>query len=84
MDKPIISEWAPPGPVIDGSRCNGCGLCVFICPTHALDIREELAVVSDPNACNYTGYCELICPTGAITLLYEIVNVSKEAKDDAD
>lgn len=84
MDKPIISEWALPGPVIDSGRCNGCGLCVLVCPTHALDLRDELAVVSDPNACHYTGDCVLICPNQAITLIYEIINVSQEIKDDAD
>ncbi len=84
MDKQIISDGALPGPVIDSSRCNGCGLCVLVCPTHALDLRDELAVVSDPNACNYTGYCVLICPNQAITLIYEIINASKKVNDDAD
>ena len=84
VDKRIISERALPGPVIDGSRCSGWGLCVLVCPTHALDMQDALAVVTDPNACNYTGYCELICPHQAITLLYEITHVSKEVKDDAD
>lgn len=60
-------------PIIDAETCTGCGDCVEVCPTEALAMRDNLAVVADPEACNYCGYCELICPVGAIELPYQIV-----------
>ena len=57
-----------PVPLIDPTRCDGCGLCVRVCPTGALAVQDGEAVVATPEACNYTGLCEAICPTGAIHL----------------
>jgi NAD-dependent dihydropyrimidine dehydrogenase PreA subunit len=55
-----------PVPIIDPERCDGCGLCVRVCPTGALALWHGRAVVAQPAACEYTGLCELICPTQAI------------------
>mgnify|MGYP001052298988 CR=1 FL=1 len=60
-------------PVIDPDICTGCGDCVEVCPTGALALQNEVAVVARPDACNYTGYCELVCPVDAIDLPYQIV-----------
>jgi ferredoxin len=65
------STW--PVPQIDPTRCDGCGLCVKVCPTQVLVIREGLAVVAFPARCNYTGFCERVCPTHAIQRFFEIV-----------
>jgi NAD-dependent dihydropyrimidine dehydrogenase PreA subunit len=67
-----------PGPLIAAARCDGCGLCVRVCPTGALAVQDGLAVVATPEACNYTGLCEAVCPTGAIQRPFEIVILNKK------
>ncbi len=62
-----------PVPLIDPTRCDGCGLCVRVCPTGALAVKDGKAIVATPEACNYTGLCEAICPTRAIRRPFEIV-----------
>ena len=62
-----------PVPLIDPTRCDGCGLCVRVCPTGALAVKDGKAIVAAPEACNYTGLCEAICPTRAIRRPFEIV-----------
>jgi ferredoxin len=62
-----------PVPIVDPQRCDGCGLCVRVCPTGALAIRNGRVVVAWPAACEYTGLCELICPTDAIQRPFMIV-----------
>jgi len=60
-------------PIIDESRCDGCGLCVELCSTGALALRDGKAVVVNPGACLYEGVCEDICPRGAIGRPFEVV-----------
>jgi NAD-dependent dihydropyrimidine dehydrogenase PreA subunit len=55
-----------PTPIIDLALCDGCGLCVRACPSHALALEQGKAIVARPDACQYDGYCELICPVQAI------------------
>ncbi|MFW6082859.1 MAG: ATP-binding protein [Chloroflexota bacterium] len=64
-----------PIPLIDPSRCDGCGRCVVVCPMGALSIREGVAAVSRPLACDYHGWCEQICPTQAIERPFKIVTM---------
>jgi 4Fe-4S ferredoxin len=60
-------------PIIDFDRCDGCGACVQVCPTGALEMLAGLAVLVAPDACGYCADCEEHCPQGAIALPYEIV-----------
>ena len=62
-----------PLPLIDPALCDGCGLCVRVCPTGALAMNGAVAVVARPEAYDYTGLCEMICPRGAIQRPIEIV-----------
>lgn len=64
-----------PVPLIDPSRCDGCGRCVAICPSGALTMHDGRAAVSRPVACDYHGWCEKVCPTQAIRRPFEIVTV---------
>jgi NAD-dependent dihydropyrimidine dehydrogenase PreA subunit len=60
-------------PEIDPTKCDGCGLCVSLCPTGALAMQGALAVIAYPDLCSYCATCEDICPTEAIGLPYQIV-----------
>nr|WP_028458319.1 4Fe-4S binding protein [Chloroflexus sp. Y-396-1] len=55
-----------PLPEIDRNRCNGCGICVSLCPTQAVALRDGYAVIVDANACNFCPICESYCLQGAI------------------
>jgi 2-oxoglutarate ferredoxin oxidoreductase subunit delta len=59
-------------PQINSDRCDGCGICVERCPTQALGIRHQVAVLLHPDRCHYCGECEQVCPTLAIELPYLI------------
>ena len=60
-------------PIIDFSRCNGCGACVERCPTGALAMQAGWPVLARPDLCSYCATCEEACPTNAIALPYQIV-----------
>jgi nitroreductase/NAD-dependent dihydropyrimidine dehydrogenase PreA subunit len=50
---------------IDMDLCNGCGLCVNVCPTGTISLREGKASVSGDESI-LCGHCEAVCPQGAI------------------
>jgi nitroreductase/NAD-dependent dihydropyrimidine dehydrogenase PreA subunit len=50
---------------IDRDLCNGCGLCVTVCPTGTISLREEKAIASGGESL-LCGHCEAVCPREAI------------------
>jgi thioredoxin reductase len=56
-------------PVIDLSRCLGCGACVRACPEDGvLDLVHGQAVVVNGSKCAGVSACARECPVGAITV----------------
>ncbi len=55
-------------PKIDTGTCTGCTICVDECPTSALDINEDVAVLARPEDCTGCGACEEVCPVSAILM----------------
>ena len=53
-------------PVNVGDACNGCGVCVSVCPFGAITIVGGKAQIGD--ACRVCGACEPACPMKAITI----------------
>lgn len=63
------TEWLPQ---INPDLCNGCGLCINLCPRDALGWQGPIATLTAPARCTYCATCETVCPTSAIELPYLI------------
>ena len=62
--EPIISE-------VLTEQCSGCGICVPLCPYHAISMRtwgERPRAQIEMSACKGCGVCTSACPSGAIVL----------------
>ncbi|MHA1593682.1 MAG: 4Fe-4S dicluster domain-containing protein [Candidatus Baldrarchaeia archaeon] len=57
-------------PVIDESKCEGCGECVEACPQGVLELDEETgkAKVAHPEECVECESCVDACPNNAISM----------------
>jgi len=64
-------------PEIDHDKCTGCGDCVELCRTEAVDLLEGKAVIVRPQDCDYCTDCEGFCPFGAIRCPFEILVVNE-------
>ena len=47
-------------------RCQGCGLCVQVCPHAVFTMNGAKAELIDKDACMECGACRRNCPHGAI------------------
>ncbi len=62
--EPTISE-------VDPARCSGCGVCVPLCPYHAISLTEyegKLRAKIEFTQCKGCGVCAAACPSQAIVL----------------
>ncbi|QSX06199.1 4Fe-4S binding protein [Sedimentibacter sp. zth1] len=50
--------------LLDSDKCRGCTNCMKKCPTQAIRIKNEKAVI-DKNKCIYCGECIKACPYNA-------------------
>jgi ferredoxin len=61
-------------PVVDPSRCTGCGWCVAVCGPHVLSLSTPEAggriqsVLLDEMACTGCALCAVCCPFDAIAM----------------
>jgi ferredoxin len=51
---------------LDAARCNGCGLCVAVCPHAVFRLEQKRAALADRGACMECGACAKNCEPGAI------------------
>ncbi len=69
-----LVEPASLHPVIDATRCLGCGACVTACPEQpghqVLGLIAGKAQLISPADCIGHGACKTACPTEAITLVF--------------
>lgn len=49
-----------------GSGCDGCGVCLSVCPQRCIDISSVPAVI-EQNRCLRCGRCMEVCPNKAIS-----------------
>src|ERR1017187_10220805 len=69
-----MTEPASLHPLIDASKCLGCGACVKACPETShhdvLGLINGKAVLIGPTDCIGHGACKTACPFDAITLVF--------------
>ena len=53
---------------LDVTRCNGCGVCVAVCPRGVFAIADGRASLADRGACLECGACAFNCVPGAISV----------------
>tara|TARA_B100000287_G_C20525290_1_gene738611 strand:- start:440 stop:670 length:231 start_codon:yes stop_codon:yes gene_type:complete len=53
--------------VVDESLCYGCGACIALCPTNALDLVDRLAIVEQDD-CTLCEHCIPSCPVFALSI----------------
>lgn len=60
----------PGQPRIDSDKCTVCGLCVKLCPTSTLELRDGHVAVEPDTVfgCFGCGHCMAVCPSGAVTV----------------
>ena len=54
--------------VYDATQCNGCGMCVNVCPHAVFEMNGRKAVLACPTACMECGACQKNCITNAIAV----------------
>jgi thioredoxin reductase/NAD-dependent dihydropyrimidine dehydrogenase PreA subunit len=68
-----LTEPASLHPLIDASKCLGCGACVKACPEQphheVLGLIGGKAVLVGPTDCIGHGACKTVCPFDAISLV---------------
>ncbi len=52
----------------DATRCNGCGMCVAVCPHAVFAMEQKRAVLLDRGACMECGACAKNCAPQAISV----------------
>jgi NAD-dependent dihydropyrimidine dehydrogenase PreA subunit len=55
-------------PLLDETRCTGCGDCVAVCPADCLALAGPLPWLPRPGDCVRCGLCVRVCPADAVRL----------------
>jgi ferredoxin len=53
---------------LDAGKCNGCRMCMVVCPHGVFEMRDKKARIRDLDLCMECGACARNCPEGAITV----------------
>jgi ferredoxin len=51
---------------LDKEKCNGCGMCIKVCPHEVFVLKEGKASFINRDFCMECGACSLNCPMQAI------------------
>ena len=53
---------------LDPERCDGCRMCVAVCPHGVFEMDGPRARIVDRDACMECGACEMNCAGGALAV----------------
>jgi len=53
---------------LDPQKCNGCGMCVKVCPHAVFEMADHEARIIGRDFCMECGACALNCAEGAISV----------------
>ena len=53
---------------LDLIRCNGCRMCLQVCPHAVFRIENRKAMIQDRDACMECGACAKNCEAGALSV----------------
>lgn len=53
---------------LDTAKCNGCKMCLYVCPHEVFAYENKRAVIANRDACMECGACALNCEPGAISV----------------
>ena len=82
--KPIDSSLFIGKPVIDGSKCSGCGECTSRCPSGAILENSETRIPEiNYSTCIFCTLCEEVCPEGAAVMTTEFELAEKNRDEES-
>ena len=53
---------------LDVSLCNGCKMCLIVCPQEVFGYENKRALIVNRDACMECGACVLNCEPGALAV----------------
>jgi NAD-dependent dihydropyrimidine dehydrogenase PreA subunit len=53
---------------LDSRRCNGCGVCVEVCPHGVFQLKDRKARILDRDLCMECGACSRNCAATALSV----------------
>jgi NAD-dependent dihydropyrimidine dehydrogenase PreA subunit len=53
---------------LDENKCNGCGMCITVCPHAVFVLENHKTRMVDHDACMECGACARNCPTEALSV----------------
>ncbi len=53
---------------LDAEKCDGCRMCLRVCPQSVFAIEGRRAVLADRDACMECGACAVNCPREALSV----------------
>ncbi len=53
---------------LDKDKCNGCGMCIKVCPHAVFEISNKKVEILQKDACMECGACALNCASEALTV----------------